>query len=66
VDLERASRILVGDLRSGQLGPLTLETPEMAETEQSETARRGDSRDAGREEANSRRQEKSRSRKRKS
>ncbi|MCC5824642.1 ribosome biogenesis GTPase YlqF [Alkalimonas sp.] len=29
VDLQKAGTILIGDLRTGQLGPLTLETPDM-------------------------------------
>ncbi|QDV68969.1 Ribosome biogenesis GTPase A [Rosistilla carotiformis] len=37
VDLDRASRILVTELRSGGLGLLTLETPEMMEQEKAAT-----------------------------
>jgi ribosome biogenesis GTPase A len=33
VDLERAAKILLTDLRSGNLGQITLETPEMMESE---------------------------------
>lgn len=38
VDLERASRILVTELRSGGMGRLTLETPKMMEREKARTA----------------------------
>lgn len=38
VDYERVSKILVTELRSGKLGRLTLETPEMAEREKVEVA----------------------------
>jgi ribosome biogenesis GTPase A len=38
VDIDRASRILVTELRSGGLGRLTLETPEMMEREKAQTA----------------------------
>ncbi len=38
VDIDRASRILVTELRSAELGRLTLETPEMMEKERAETA----------------------------
>lgn len=40
VDLDRASKILITELRSGKLGPLTLETPEMMHQEIRETAAR--------------------------
>jgi len=33
VDLERASKILLTELRAGMLGRVTLETPEMMEKE---------------------------------
>ena len=33
VDIERISKILLTELRNGQLGRLTLETPEMTEHE---------------------------------
>lgn len=36
VDYERVSRILLTDLRSGKLGPITFETPEMMEAEKRE------------------------------
>ena len=36
VDLERVSKILLTELRAGTLGPMTLETPAMAETELAE------------------------------
>ncbi len=39
VDIERACKILVTELRSGGLGVLTLETPEMMDREKRETAR---------------------------
>lgn len=39
IDIDRASRILVTELRSGELGPLTLETPELMEFEKARTAR---------------------------
>lgn len=38
VDIDRASRILVTELRSGGLGRLTLETPNMMEREKAQTA----------------------------
>ncbi len=38
VDIDRASRILVTELRSGGLGRLTLETPTMMEREKARTA----------------------------
>ncbi|MCY2977003.1 MAG: ribosome biogenesis GTPase YlqF [Planctomycetota bacterium] len=38
VDLDRASRILIADLRTGLLGRLTLETPSMMEQEIKKTA----------------------------
>ena len=40
VDIDRASRILVTECRSGKLGPLTYETPEMMEREIVETRNR--------------------------
>ena len=40
VDIDRASKIFVTELRSGKLGALTLETPEMMEFEKIATARR--------------------------
>lgn len=40
VDIDRASKIFVTELRSGKLGPVTLETPEMMEREKIETAQR--------------------------
>lgn len=40
VDIDRASKIFVTELRSGKLGPVTLETPEMMEQEKIETAQR--------------------------
>ncbi|TWU60157.1 Ribosome biogenesis GTPase A [Rubripirellula tenax] len=39
VDIDRASRILVTELRSGGLGRLTIETPESMRRERAETAR---------------------------
>ncbi|TWT55119.1 Ribosome biogenesis GTPase A [Rubripirellula amarantea] len=39
IDIDRASRILVTELRSGGLGKLTLETPKMMEFEKAQTAR---------------------------
>ena len=39
VDIDRASRILVTELRSGEFGRLTLETPKMMMHERAETAR---------------------------
>ncbi|MFG0262465.1 MAG: ribosome biogenesis GTPase YlqF [Novipirellula sp. JB048] len=38
VDIDRASRILITELRSGGLGRLTLETPQMMERERASTA----------------------------
>lgn len=38
-DLHKISEILVHDLRSGQLGPITLENPTLVETEEIEVAR---------------------------
>lgn len=40
VDIDRASKIFVTELRSGKLGPLTLETPEMMKLEKVATAKR--------------------------
>lgn len=40
VDIDRASKIFVTELRSGKLGALTLETPEMMEFEKIATAKR--------------------------
>lgn len=40
VDIDRASKIFVTELRAGKLGPLTLETPEMMEQEKVATANR--------------------------
>ncbi|NND99565.1 MAG: ribosome biogenesis GTPase YlqF [Pirellulaceae bacterium] len=37
VDIDRASRILVTEVRSGGLGPLTLETPQTMEIEKAQT-----------------------------
>jgi len=55
VDYDRVGRILLTELRSGKLGPLTLETPEMMETEKlavakeaSEKAEKKDARKAER------------------
>jgi ribosome biogenesis GTPase A len=39
VDLDKTSRILLNELRSGQLGPITLETPAMMEAELKEVER---------------------------
>ena len=39
VDLDRASRILVTEIRAGDLGRLTFETPKMMEHERAQTAR---------------------------
>lgn len=38
IDYERVSRILLTEFRSGKLGPMTLETPEMMEAEKIEVA----------------------------
>jgi ribosome biogenesis GTPase A len=38
IDYDRVSRILLTELRSGMLGPITLETPDMMELEKSEVA----------------------------
>lgn len=38
IDYERVSRILLTELRSGKLGPISLETPEMMEVERIEVA----------------------------
>ena len=40
VDIDRASKIFVTELRSGKLGPLTLETPEMMVLEKAATVKR--------------------------
>jgi len=40
VDIDRASKIFVTELRSGKLGRLTLETPDMMEREKVETTKR--------------------------
>ena len=40
VDIDRASKIFITELRQGKLGPLTLETPEMMEHETEDTAKR--------------------------
>ena len=40
VDIDRASKIFVTELRQGKLGPLTLETPEMMDQEKAATAKR--------------------------
>ncbi|MCM2373692.1 ribosome biogenesis GTPase YlqF [Aporhodopirellula aestuarii] len=40
VDIDRASTIFVNEIRSGGLGRLTYETPEMMQREQAETAKR--------------------------
>lgn len=37
VDMEKAARVLLSDIRSGRTGPLTWETPEMIARERSET-----------------------------
>lgn len=39
VDIDRASKIFVTEIRGGKLGPLTFETPQMMETELVETAK---------------------------
>ena len=38
IDYDRVCRILLTEMRSGKLGTITLETPEMAETERTEVA----------------------------
>ena len=38
VDVDRASRIFLNELRSGMLGPITFETPQMMEEERAEVA----------------------------
>lgn len=40
VDIDRASKIFVTELRTGKLGPMTLETPEMMKEEKIATANR--------------------------
>ena len=40
VDIDRASKIFVTELRQGKLGPLTYETPEMMELEKVATVKR--------------------------
>ena len=40
VDIDRASKIFITELRSGKLGPVTLESPEMMEVEKAETEKR--------------------------
>ena len=40
VDIDRASKIFVTELRQGTLGPVTLETPDMMEREKVETVKR--------------------------
>ena len=40
VDIDRASKIFVTEMRAGKLGPMTLETPEMMVAEKIETAKR--------------------------
>ncbi|WP_428605321.1 ribosome biogenesis GTPase YlqF [Sedimenticola sp.] len=39
IDMEKASKLLLTELRAGHLGRITLETPEMMEREYAETAR---------------------------
>ena len=53
VDIDRASKIFVTELRSGKLGPMTLKSPEMMEREVIETAERIAKKEAAKE-ANSR------------
>ena len=53
VDIDRASKIFVTELRAGKLGPLTLESPEMMERELVVTAKRIAEKEAAKE-ANSR------------
>ena len=45
IDYERVCRILLTEMRSGKLGPITLETPEMAEVERTEVAEKLQERD---------------------
>ncbi len=49
VDIDRASKIFVTELRAGKLGPLTLESPEMMEREVVETAKRIAEKEAAKE-----------------
>ncbi|MEM9602291.1 MAG: ribosome biogenesis GTPase YlqF [Pseudomonadota bacterium] len=49
VHLERAASVVLADLRSGALGQLTLETPEMLAREREETAERNAEREAKRQ-----------------
>lgn len=45
IDYERVCRILLTEMRSGKLGPITLETPEIAEAERTEVAEKLQERD---------------------
>ena len=38
VDIDRAARIFLNEMRAGMLGPITLETPDMIERERAEVA----------------------------
>lgn len=50
VDMEKAGKLLLTELRAGKLGPLTLETPEMMQQEQEATGRQQAEKQARREE----------------
>ncbi|WP_153555449.1 ribosome biogenesis GTPase YlqF [Roseimaritima sediminicola] len=64
VDLDRAGRILVTELRSGALGRVTLETPELMQREQLETARQAADKAASKAETKAARKERYRERSR--
>ena len=63
VDLERISPLFLNELRSGLLGPLTLETPEQIEPEQQEVEKSKAEKTLRDEERKRQRKQKSRSRK---
>jgi len=55
VDMEKAGKLLLTELRSGKLGPLTLESPEMMLQEQEATRLLQAEKKARREEQRARR-----------
>jgi len=62
VDYDRAARVLLNELRSGQLGRITLETPSMMAHEREEVERAREEKAANREASRTQRQQKRRNR----
>lgn len=65
IDYDRVSRILLTELRNGKLGTITLETPEMMETEQREVEERRSKKEAEKQQRKAERKQRFRDRQKK-